>query len=93
MPIYEYACASCGHEMEVLQKISDDPLRECPACNRPSLEKLISASGFQLKGSGWYVTDFRDKGKKESKTENKTPAPKPEASSPCAGGACAAGAS
>lgn len=59
MPIYEYRCASCGHETEVLQKMSDTPLKTCPACGKDSFVKQISAAGFQLKGSGWYVTDFR----------------------------------
>jgi len=64
MPIYEYQCKQCGHEMEAMQKISDKPLRKCPECGKSSLTKLISAGAFVLKGSGWYVTDFRDKGKK-----------------------------
>ncbi|MDZ7751477.1 MAG: zinc ribbon domain-containing protein [Gammaproteobacteria bacterium] len=64
MPIYEYRCDKCGHEMEAIQKMSDDPLIECPACGEAALRKLVSAAGFHLKGSGWYVTDFRDKGKK-----------------------------
>jgi putative FmdB family regulatory protein len=64
MPIYEYRCASCGHELEALQKLSDAPLAECPACHKPELKKLVSAAGFQLKGSGWYVTDFRNSGNK-----------------------------
>jgi putative FmdB family regulatory protein len=59
MPIYEYRCAVCGHETEALQKMSDAPLTDCPSCGKPALTKLISAAGFQLKGSGWYVTDFR----------------------------------
>jgi putative FmdB family regulatory protein len=59
MPIYEYKCASCGHKNEVLQKLSDAPLRECPACGKSTLNKLMSAAGFQLKGSGWYATDFK----------------------------------
>ena len=59
MPIYEYKCAHCGHKKEVLQKLSDPPLRECPACGKAALSKLISAAGFQLKGSGWYATDFK----------------------------------
>ena len=59
MPIYEYRCSGCGHETEVLQKMSDAPLTDCPSCGKPTLTKLISAAGFQLKGSGWYVTDFR----------------------------------
>ncbi|MDX9740005.1 MAG: zinc ribbon domain-containing protein [Gammaproteobacteria bacterium] len=64
MPIYEYACQSCGHALEQLQKLSDAPLVDCPECGRPELRKLVSAAGFVLKGSGWYATDFRDKGKK-----------------------------
>ncbi len=61
MPIYEYACESCGHELEVLQKMSDAPLSDCPECSKPALKKLVSAAGFQLKGSGWYETDFKNK--------------------------------
>ncbi len=64
MPIYEYRCSSCGHEKEVLQKMSDAPLTECPACGKSSFKKLISAAGFQLKGSGWYATDFKGGSKK-----------------------------
>ena len=64
MPIYEYRCNECGHELETLQKISDPPLVECPECHRPALQKLVSAAAFHLKGTGWYVTDFKDKGKK-----------------------------
>ena len=63
MPIYEYRCEACGHELEVLQKMSDKPLADCPACGKAALAKMVSAAGFQLKGSGWYVTDFRDKKK------------------------------
>jgi putative FmdB family regulatory protein len=59
MPIYEYQCSECGQKKEALQKLSDAPLKDCPACGKPTLTKLISAAGFQLKGSGWYVTDFR----------------------------------
>jgi putative FmdB family regulatory protein len=59
MPIYEYRCSSCGHEQEVLQKLSDLPLTECPACGKSTLRKLVSAAGFHLKGSGWYATDFK----------------------------------
>ena len=66
MPIYEYQCEACGHRLEAMQKMSEDPLRDCPACGKPALQKLISAAGFQLKGSGWYVTDFKDGGKKKS---------------------------
>ena len=59
MPIYAYRCGSCGHAKDVLQKISDDPLTVCPACGAESFSKQVTAAGFQLKGSGWYVTDFR----------------------------------
>ncbi|TVQ37639.1 MAG: zinc ribbon domain-containing protein [Wenzhouxiangella sp.] len=64
MPIYEYRCSACGHEMEKLQKISDPPLTDCPACQAPALVKLISAAGFRLKGGGWYETDFKKDGKR-----------------------------
>ena len=59
MPIYAYKCESCGHAKDVLQKVSDEPLTTCPACGAASFRKQITAAGFQLKGSGWYVTDFR----------------------------------
>lgn len=60
MPIYAYKCDSCGHAHDALQKISDAPLRDCPACGKAALVKQVTAAGFQLKGSGWYVTDFRN---------------------------------
>ncbi|HYF41262.1 MAG TPA: FmdB family zinc ribbon protein, partial [Ramlibacter sp.] len=60
MPIYAYKCGSCGHAKDVLQKVSDAPLTTCPACGAESFSKQITAAGFQLKGSGWYVTDFRN---------------------------------
>src|SRR5688500_1085986 len=79
MPIYEYRCEACGHQEEFLQKVSEPPLTECPVCRKPTFNKLLSAAGFQLKGSGWYATDFRNKSKPaEKKTEAKTDA-KPEA--------------
>jgi putative FmdB family regulatory protein len=62
MPIYEYRCGKCQHKLEALQKFSDAPLSTCPACGEPALAKLVSAAGFQLKGSGWYQTDFRGNG-------------------------------
>lgn len=65
MPIYEYQCKACGHELEAIQKITDDPLKECPACGDLELTKLVSAAGFRLKGGGWYETDF--KGQKDKK--------------------------
>ena len=60
MPIYAYKCGSCGHAKDVLQKISDTPLTTCPACGAEAFSKQVTAAGFQLKGSGWYVTDFRN---------------------------------
>jgi putative FmdB family regulatory protein len=59
MPIYAYKCAACGHARDVLQKMSDAPLTDCPVCGAPQFQKQVTAAGFQLKGSGWYVTDFR----------------------------------
>ncbi|HEX4948606.1 MAG TPA: FmdB family zinc ribbon protein [Blastocatellia bacterium] len=84
MPIYEYACTKCGHQLEVMQKISDKPLSRCPEC-RGKLEKLFSQTSFQFKGAGWYVTDYSRNGKAdkaekkpdsatETKTEKKTEA-------------------
>ena len=72
MPIYEYRCSACGHELEALQKITDAPLVACPSCRADKLTKLISAAGFQLKGSGWYATDFRNGSKPAAKTAAKT---------------------
>lgn len=63
MPIYEYQCQNCGHEMEALQKMADAPLTRCPACNEDGLKKLVSAAAFKLKGSGWYETDFKNNNK------------------------------
>ena len=66
MPIYEYRCEHCGHELEKMQKLADAPLTDCPACGQPTLKKLISAVGFRLKGSGWYETDFKKGDKKKN---------------------------
>lgn len=66
MPIYEYVCRACGVERDVMQKISDAPLTACPQCHAEAFEKKVSAAGFQLKGGGWYVTDFRGDSKKTS---------------------------
>lgn len=82
MPIYEYACESCGHRLEAIQKMSEAPLKDCPACGKPDLKKQISATGFQLKGKGWYATDFKGGGQKKEKTEKtekseSNPAPTP----------------
>jgi putative FmdB family regulatory protein len=64
MPIYAYRCQACGHELDALQKISDAPLTDCPACGAPELKKQLTAAAFRLKGSGWYETDFKKDGKK-----------------------------
>jgi putative FmdB family regulatory protein len=80
MPIYAYRCASCGFEQDVLQKMSEDPLTDCPSCGKPTLAKQVTAAGFQLKGSGWYVTDFRDSGKKPAEGTTSVPSPKTDAS-------------
>lgn len=61
MPIYEYQCQNCEQRTEILQKVTDS-LTECPSCHEPTLKRLLSPTGFQLKGTGWYATDFRDKG-------------------------------
>ncbi len=74
MPIYEYQCPACGEFCEFLQKVSDDPITECPHCHEHQLKKQISATSFQLKGTGWYVTDFKnkDQAKQSDKSEQKT---------------------
>ena len=66
MPIYEYRCDSCGHELEKIQKFSDAVLTDCPKCGKADLKKLMSAAAFQLKGEGWYVTDFKNPKKEQS---------------------------
>lgn len=73
MPIYEYQCGSCGSKKEHLQKLSDEPIPVCPECGSNNYTKLISAAGFQLKGSGWYATDFKSgsQSKTKAKTETK----------------------
>lgn|SRR5262245_7176686 len=71
MPIYEYRCSSCGTEHEALQKISEPPLSTCPSCRKDTLTKLVSAAGFQLKGSGWYATDFKNSNKPAAKANGK----------------------
>ena len=65
MPIYEYRCGSCSHELEALQKVNDSPLRKCPECGRLTLRRLMSAPAFRLKGGGWYETDFKGNGEKK----------------------------
>jgi putative FmdB family regulatory protein len=86
MPIYAYKCGSCGHAKDVLQKISDAPLTTCPACGAEAFSKQITAAGFQLKGSGWYVTDFRNNSggsnaSSSAKADTKTEGAKPAESS------------
>ena len=89
MPTYEYQCESCGHELEKLQRISDDPLKDCPDCGAAELRRLVSAAGFRLKGAGWYETDFKKGDKKNlhdsgsSKSESSS-AGKSETSKPAA---------
>ncbi|GIS70211.1 MAG: hypothetical protein CM1200mP9_10320 [Gammaproteobacteria bacterium] len=64
MPIYEYECVSCEHQFETIQRISEDPLLDCPECGKPDLKKLVSVAAFRLKGAGWYETDFKSGEKK-----------------------------
>ena|SRR6267142_10447 len=75
MPIYEYRCASCGHQQEFLQKVSDAPLAICTQCGKTAFSKMVTAAGFQLKGSGWYATDFKNSG---AKPAAKTAEPSPK---------------
>jgi putative FmdB family regulatory protein len=65
MPIYEYQCSACGHTLDALQKVADEPLVHCPTCGKPELKRQLSAPRFRLKGSGWYETDFKGKGDKK----------------------------
>ena len=83
MPIYEYRCPSCGFQKEHLQKMSDEPLSVCPSCGAAGYAKLLSAAGFQLKGSGWYATDFKGGGTPAAAAAESTPAP---AAGGCGGG-------
>lgn len=73
MPIYEYECQQCHHAFDLIQKVNDAPEEICPACGKKTAVRLVSAAGFQLKGTGWYVTDFKNK-PKENKTSEKKPA-------------------
>ena len=84
MPIYAYKCAECGHQMDVIRKVSDPPLTDCPNCGKSALVKQVTAAGFQLKGAGWYVTDFRDQGankKKDAAKPDEKPATEQSADS------------
>lgn len=91
MPIYEYICEACEETHDALQKMSDAPLTDCPACSEPSLKKMLSAPSFRLSGSGWYETDFKS-GNKRNVTDsgsNSSPAPAPASSSDSSGtGGC-----
>jgi putative FmdB family regulatory protein len=71
MPIYEYACKHCGHTLDALQKMSDDPLVDCPECGEPQLKRLLSAPRFRLKGQGWYETDFKSDKQRNLVTSDK----------------------
>jgi putative FmdB family regulatory protein len=101
MPIYEYRCQACGLEREFLQKLSDAPITECPSCGKPAMTKLVSAAGFQLKGTGWYATDFKNNGTKPAKSDGQQAGEaksgeasdsgsKSEAAPACGAGACPA---
>lgn len=72
MPIYEYRCANCNNQLEIMQKMSDEPLTKCPKCGENALKKQWSLSGFQFKGTGWYVSDYKASGKEETKSETKS---------------------
>jgi len=78
MPIYEYQCNGCGYQLEILQKIQDVPLQTCPQCEEDVLQKLVSAASFQLKGTGWYETDFKHKAKPKPKASEQGKAPAKE---------------
>ena len=80
MPIYAYRCAACGHSRDVLQKLSDSPLTQCPACGAEQFAKQVTAAGFQLKGTGWYATDFRNG------ASSSAAAPAAKTDTPAAGG-------
>lgn len=69
MPTYVYRCDACAHQFDIVQRMTEDSLQVCPACRAPRLVRQVQAAGFALKGTGWYVTDFRDKGKKDKATE------------------------
>jgi len=88
MPIYAYRCETCGFAKDVLQKVSDAPLTDCPSCGKSSFKKQLTAAGFQLKGTGWYVTDFRNNGSSAPASSSK-PAAAAAESSGCGSEACA----
>ncbi|WP_456371993.1 FmdB family zinc ribbon protein [Thiolapillus sp.] len=86
MPFYEYRCKACDHELEAMQKMSDAPLKNCPECGKPELQKLISATGFRLKGGGWYETDFKSGQKKNVADSGKDKSS--SGGGGCGGGSC-----
>ncbi len=88
MPIYEYRCEDCGHELDALQKLSDAPLTDCPECGKPALKKQVSAPGFRLSGSGWYETDFKSGNKRNIADKGDGGASK-SGDKPAAAGCCA----
>lgn len=87
MPIYSYRCEDCGHTQDILRKMSDPLLVTCPSCGKPSFKKQVTAAGFQLKGSGWYVTDFRNPASKEQAKAGKSDADGAPAAAPADGAA------
>jgi putative FmdB family regulatory protein len=84
MPIYEYRCQSCGFEKEYLQKLSDAPISQCPSCGKADMVKMVTAAGFQLKGSGWYATDFKGGPKPTGKAEDGEKKEQPKSDQPAA---------
>ena len=72
MPIYEYQCKACGHQQEYLQRLNEAPQTKCPKCGKKSLKKMVTAAGFQLKGTGWYATDFKNSGSKPAADKSKS---------------------
>ena len=101
MPIYEYRCGACGYQKEFLRRLNDKPLTKCPECGKRTFHKLVTAAGFQLKGTGWYATDFKNSGAKpgakKDKTESKPDKPADgsgseptKAAAACGAGACPA---
>jgi putative FmdB family regulatory protein len=80
MPIYQYQCSECSHSMEALQKMSDEPLKDCPNCNKPGLKKQVTAAAFRLKGGGWYETDFKTGNKKQLADSDSSSKSTPESS-------------
>lgn len=92
MPIYEYRCGGCGFQKEFLQRMSDAPFTDCPECGKAQFNKMVTAAGFQLKGNGWYVTDFKNKnGGKPAKEASEPKKEEPKSAEPsCGTGPCPA---